>query len=173
MIRYTVKMPSTHRKERTQKITKLVIHSMAEYVDDMTKARHASHFLELVGLSAHALITPQGYVIETVPLDKVAWHCKGINGVSFGVEFLVEGVYGWDSFKKRIRGVEPVYTLSQLAAGVEWVGRELAKLPDWEEIEMVMHMNENTKKPDPGRWFPFTDFKEKVECRARKYVQGE
>ena len=77
---------------------KLIIHSMSEYI----KGLHASDFLESIGLSAHFLISPNGQLIKCRSTELVAYHAKGHNKDSIGIELLVKGENTYPEFKKKI-----------------------------------------------------------------------
>jgi N-acetyl-anhydromuramyl-L-alanine amidase AmpD len=59
---------------------------------------YATDWLYHEGYSCHYYVMPDGRVIRSVPEDKMAWHAKGVNSVSVGVDFLVAGVRDWFEF---------------------------------------------------------------------------
>ena len=81
------------------KPTQIVIHAMGEFVGGM----FAPDFLRSIELSAHALVTPSGVVIRTRSDQYGAYHAKGHNITSLGVEILVGGVHDYTSFVKAIK----------------------------------------------------------------------
>ena len=57
-----------------QKPSKVVIHAMAEYLYHEGKWRHASEFLEMIGLSVHGLGCPNGDIIKCREIQQGAYH---------------------------------------------------------------------------------------------------
>ena len=80
----------------------IVVHSMGEFILDPHPI-HAADFLEILGLSAHALITPTGEQIILRKTNQGAYHARGFNKDSLGVEFLVEGNHDYSSFLETIK----------------------------------------------------------------------
>ena len=131
----------------------IVIHAMGEYIEgepDMW----APAFLDKLGLSAHALVTPDGNIIRCREDYQGAWHAKGFNNNSLGIEFLVEGTHTYGSFMNAIR--KPYLTDKQFEAG-------LKQVRDWLErhkIEKIKAHSELSpgRKYDPGLGFPWEVF---------------
>ena len=92
---------------------RLIIHAMGEHIN----GTHASEFLEKIGLSAHFLICPNGDIIKTRKTTTVAYHAKGNNLNTVGIEVLVEGDWDYGSFIDRIK--EDYVTDDQMDALVE------------------------------------------------------
>ena len=83
--------PISHHRPRGKKpVTLAVVHSMAERIALDDEIFEAPALLRKLTLSVHALIRPDGTVINCVPLDKIAWHAKGFNTISIGCELLVK-----------------------------------------------------------------------------------
>lgn len=134
--------------------SRAVIHSMAEYVLYDTKYIHAYDFLNKIGLSAHALVCPDGSIIRCREDSQGAWHARGHNKNSLGIEFLVEGQHDYVSFKKEIK--EPYLTFDQYVAGVELV-RDWCRKHDILIIDRHSDLDPN-RKIDPGKGFDFDQF---------------
>jgi len=130
-----------------------VIHAMGEYIKDPDPI-FAPDFLEKIGLSAHALIVPNGDVMICREDNQGAYHARGYNTDSLGVEFLVEGVHDYGSFLEAIK--TDYITPDQWAAGVELVKH-------WKEkhniSKVVRHSDLSPgRKLDPGsgmNWIKF------------------
>jgi len=73
---------------------RIVIHAMGEYIDTEPVDYHAVDWLRKLGLSAHAFITPSGVVIRGRKDAQGAYHAKGYNAGSLGVEFLTDTGFG-------------------------------------------------------------------------------
>ena len=131
--------------------SKVIIHAMGEFIHYDDKILHAVDFLREIGLSAHALICPDGSIIKCRETTVGAYHAKGHNTSSLGVEFLVLGVHTYGSFIKAIS--EPYLTDAQFEAGIylcqQWaVGRDIVKHSDIDP----------DRKKDPGEGFPWAKF---------------
>jgi N-acetyl-anhydromuramyl-L-alanine amidase AmpD len=145
-----------------------VLHAMAETVidtdgeaGDAGQRYGAREWLELLGISAHGLVTPDGRLVELVdPAARVAYHAKGFNSRTVGVEFLVAGAHDYASFLRAI-GVDPVrkkaidpppaspFTEAQYAAGGFWLaGRGLP----WSAVRDHAELDPG-RKHDPGPLF--------------------
>ena len=137
---------------------RIVIHSMGEFIDTATDDFHAVEFLRHIGLSAHAFITPSGVVIRSRKDEQGAYHAKGYNTDSLGVEFLVPGLHTYGSFVDAI-AVEYL-TDAQYTAGV-------ALVQEWLDNHTIMHVDRHSdlrpsRKVDPGAGFPWEKFRADV-----------
>jgi len=106
--------PIPHYRARGKKpVTLAVIHSMAERIthEEEKNIYEAPAWLRKLGLSVHAMIRPDGTVIECVSLDKIAWHAKGFNTISLGCEILIAAPerqgHTYESFLQAI-GINPI-----------------------------------------------------------------
>jgi len=174
MIRDRIEIPSTRKFEAIRSldnITMGVFHAMGEYISTGIMDWFAPYWLEHYGTSAHALITPRGQVIETVPIERVAWHAAGNNENSVGLKFLVEGVYDWAGLKAKLDGNMPWVTQAQVDAGVEWFGDVAMRCPNLRTFKRNSELSD--VKPDPGKWFPFQMIVERILGRVEKYVGGD
>ena len=138
-----------------QNPNKIVLHSMGEYIlFDSGEKKHAYDFLKSIGLSVHALICPDGTVMRCREDTQGAWHAKGFNKDSLGVEFLVKGAHTYGSFKKAIK--KPYITFEQHVAGVELL-RQWRLVHEIKSIDRHSDLSPNRKK-DPGQGFPWKQF---------------
>lgn len=115
---------------------------------------HAADFLDKIGLSAHALITPDGNIIHCREDYETAWHAKGFNKDSLGIEFLVPGIHTYGSFMERIK--TPYITDEQLKAGL-W------QIKVWVERYNINNIKRHSelspgRKFDPGDGFDMNLF---------------
>lgn len=144
---------SKHFAPRKKTPNKIIIHSMAEYIRGVNDLS-AVDLLDELKLSAHYLITPSGVSIFMVDPDNIAWHAKGFNSDSIGIEFLVPGVYSYESFLERIK--TPYIYGEQYTKGVQ-LCRELIK--EYNITEVVRHSDiDPDRKSDPGDGFPWETF---------------
>ncbi len=137
----------------------VVVHCMAEFLLD-PQPIHASDFLEKIGLSAHALVGPSGDIYICRDDDQGAYHARGYNTDSLGIEFLVKGRHNYGSFLETIKKewVAP----SQWAAGVDAV-RNWVRSYDIPRERLVRHSDISPgRKVDPGRGFDWGRFVEEV-----------
>jgi len=130
----------------------IVVHCMAEFVDQPEGRLSAWELLNKLGLSAHILITPKGERIRCRADAQVAWHAKGHNENSLGVELLVPGVFS-------------IEALQQVTAR-SWVsGQQLDSLVQqvmiwkkaWPIENIVRHSDLDPARRwfDPGEGFPW------------------
>jgi AmpD protein len=137
-----------------QKPDLLVIHAMGEFIKSERigyPSQHAVPFLNENGYSAHLLISPEGDVYKCHPFDHVAYHAKGYNLNSIGIEFLVPGKHDYSSFLAAIK--------------TDWVSEEQyqsglaeikAILHDYPITRIVKHSDISPgRKYDPGEGFPW------------------
>lgn len=123
---------------------------MAEYVGE----EHAPDFLLRSGLSAHALVAPDGTLYRCRDDDQGAYHAKGFNQHSLGIEVLVAGRHDYSSFAKAI--ALHYITDAQYAAVLAQC-REWLRLHDIAKV--VRHSDLSPgRKIDPGAGFPWSKF---------------
>ena len=94
-----VQRPNDNSRARKDGVTVdgIVVHSMAESIRLPDEPTPADEFLVEKGLSAHALIDPEGRLLVCVPDERVAFHAgisrfegrKNLNESFLGVELLV------------------------------------------------------------------------------------
>ena len=161
------------------KPTHIVIHAMGEFIRpnklDCTKLGiterdyHATEWLEILGYSAHALITPSGDEIRCLALNVKGAHAKaqGFNHKSLGLEFLVAGVYNIGTLHERIK--ESYLGTRQRWEGVDLISRWHVKFNIPIE-NIVKHSAIDEKKQDPGDGFSWDDFIDRVERNIQRGV---
>jgi len=137
----------------------IVVHAMGEYILD-PDPEHATEFLKKLGLSAHVLVDPAGDIWQCRPDYQGAYHARGFNTNSLGIEFLVEGNHNYSSFLEMIK--TPYVTTAQWEAGVSVVS-EWVKEYSLEEDKIVRHSDISPgRKVDPGEGFHWQDFLDRV-----------
>lgn len=134
----------------------IIVHSMAQVIDSEPDYE-AWDLLNMMKLSAHALIHPDGLIVRCRNDNEGAYHAKGFNRTSLGVEFLVEGLHTYGSFLNRIK--EPDWlTDEQYESGVtllrDWIKKYSIKQPS-----IMRHSDVSPgRKFDPGDGFPWDAF---------------
>lgn len=135
---------------------KIVIHSMSEFLKHGGYYIHAYTLLRKLGISAHRFIDPAGNMIISRDDTQGAYHAKGHNTDTLGVEFLVPGYHSYDEFLEAIK--EPYITDKAFDTGIVLVKAWMNK---WniELDEVVTHSKiDPDRKFDPGAGFPLEDF---------------
>lgn len=154
-----LEQPFTARGLRTKPIDRLVVHAMTAVVGTRTAWEH----LEATGLSVHALIAPDGLIIRGCPSDRVAYHARGFNATTLGVEVLVPyatdyaglaAACGWDATAwKAVVPLPPdPYTPAQYSSLVWWLRDEAARCPSRPELCRHSDLSPE-RKFDPGPVF--------------------
>ena len=87
---------------------KIVLHAMGEIIDDDSKVKHkryhfAVDYLDILRISAHILVCPSGLIIRCRADNERAWHARGHNTDSLGIEFLVGGAHNNVTFLNAIK----------------------------------------------------------------------
>lgn len=143
-----------------------VIHAMRArfLVDGQTMGPTA--LLRKVKRSAHGFVRRKGDLIHSVPWTKTAWHAKGVNNKSVGLEVLVyDDAAGltYSEFLKLIGinpndrtpipGAKSPYYSEQYPA----VGYWMACVETWlgRPLKWIGHFQCSTVKDDPGPLFDF------------------
>lgn len=137
----------------------VVVHCMGEFLMDPYPI-HATDFLKKIKLSAHALVAPSGDIYVCRDDDQTAWHARGFNQNSLGIEFLVSGHHTYESFIETIK--EPWVSLEQFEAGIQAV-RAWVEAYEISREQVVRHSDLSPgRKVDPGRGFLWPEFLERV-----------
>lgn len=135
---------------------KLIIHSMSEHINGM----YADEFLSSIGLSAHFLLKPNGEFIKLRKTTEKAWHAKGFNTNSVGIEVLVEGEHTYETFLDKIKTdwVKP----EQMEALIE-MSNGIITHYDIKKENVFRHSDLSPdRKKDPGEGFDWDYFKSKL-----------
>lgn len=143
MIKHNSNGPESNQPNR------IVVHAMSEFLIVGDEALHATDFLEKMGLSAHVLVAPDGDLITTRYDDEGAWHAKGFNTNSLGIEFLVEGLHTYTEFLEAMK--TNYITIPQWNSGV-------GKIIEWVENHPIERIDRHSdidpsRKHDPGEGF--------------------
>ncbi len=136
----------------------IIVHAMSEYFMVRGKKVHAVEFLNEIRLSAHALISPNGDVFICRSDREGAYHARGHNTDSLGIEFLVEGLNSYSEFIDKIK--TDYITEEQMQAGVD----VCKKWIDSNDITLVTRHSDVSpeRKVDPGSGFDWSLFLSKL-----------
>ena len=147
----------THLKHGGKKVQEpkvIVIHAMAEFIIGDGWKKHAVPFLNKYGLSAHSLVAPDATNYRCRKDNEIAYHAKGYNTNSLGLEALVPGEHDYGSFVNTIK--QPYLTDGQYLAIVEQT-KEWIDL--WPIERIIRHSDLSPeRKVDPGDGFPWIQF---------------
>lgn len=169
------RIPIDNYRARTDEVSGALIHSMSERILANGEEIYATDFLDEMGLSVHAMITPDGTVIECVPPEYVAFHAgvsrfngeRWLNRSFLGCEFLVAGVHDWTSFVVAITENAP-YTDAQYRSGGWLYASWMLRFPQISLPRIVAHSSVSGDdvrgagkgKIDPGPAFDRRKFDE-------------
>lgn len=128
----------------------IVIHAMGEFIGGNGWENHAVQFLDSIRLSAHSLVAPDGTNFRCREDNEGAYHAKGYNINSLGMEFLVKGVHNYGSFLETIK--TPYVTEEEYQTG-------LAQIKEWLSLWPIKKIETHSslspeRKVDPGTGFP-------------------
>lgn len=133
---------------------RIIVHSMAEYLHHNGQRMHAPDFITSMGWSVHAYVCPDGQVIRQRRDDQGAWHAKGFNTDSLGVEILVAGEWNYSTFLARIKEdwCDPVQFYSAAGTVCSWAEQ-------WGISTIDRHSDvDPSRKFDPGAGFDWERF---------------
>lgn len=141
------------------KPTVILTHAMGEFIEHNGIAYPAVDWLDLCGLSAHALIQPNGEIIRCRDDNEVAWHGKagGYNFKALGAEFIVPGIFSSATPHLFLEAMKTDYVM-ELAynAGLHLYRGWMEKHPI---TEITRHSETDPdNKQDPGAGFPWHQF---------------
>jgi len=139
---------------RHQIPTLIVVHAMAEFIEINKITYHAVDFLRKVRLSAHRFITPSGTNIESRRDDQGAYHAKGFNKNSLGIEILVEGQHDYRSFVDTIK--------TDWCKGLQ-MEAAISQVRQWMILHAITDIKKHSelspeRKVDPGEGFNWDYF---------------
>ncbi len=81
----------------------IVVHAMGETINNKGVKYGARDWLKYLGLSSHILVRPDGTLIRCRTDFEGAYHARGYNTDSLGIEFLVPGEHDYTTFLKAIK----------------------------------------------------------------------
>lgn len=135
---------------------RIIIHAMAEYLTHESHTYHAKEFLEIIGLSAHILIAPDGANLRCREDTQGAYHAKRHNKDSLGIEYLVPGVHNYTTFLEAIK--TPYVTHDAYTSGLKQIR---GWIEEWEIKTILRHSDiDPDRKVDPGQGFQFSQLLE-------------
>lgn len=134
---------------KSQTPKRIIVHSMGQHIVVDNDIMFAPDFLDHVGLSAHVLIDPSGEVIRCRNDGQGAWHAKGFNTDSLGIEYLVEGVHDYASFLEAIK--------TNYVTEKQWIAG-LVVINNWMDLHNIKRIDRHSdvdpsRKKDPGSGF--------------------
>lgn len=148
-----------HAMVQTIRITPDVVHWHPKLERHSGERLYAATFLDEIGLSAHILVaSPRGERIRCREDTQGAWHAKGFNTDSLGIEVLVGHVDGYGEFLDRIREpwVERDTYISAVEQVIEWC-RKWDIAPEPGTLDRHCDLDPE-RKYDPGAGFPWARF---------------
>lgn len=132
----------------------IVYHAMSEFIDGV----HALDYLQIMGLSAHYLIEPYGNIIRTRNENLIAYHAKGHNRMTIGIELLIKGDLTYPEF---INALKTNWCKPQQMKSVIWLVNDIMTRHDIKKH--VRHSDIDPKrKKDPGEGFDWKYFKSQL-----------
>lgn len=154
---------------------KLIIHAMGQFIIiDEHQAKyfkakgknipagiyHASEFLERRGFSAHLLQEPDGSFIKLRSTAEGAYHAKGENSDSVGIEVLVEGKWHITDFDRLMKSDKDWVTPEQYQYLVPMTQEIIDYWPRMTAEDVCGHSDVSPgRKFDPGKGFKMEWFK--------------
>lgn len=134
----------------------IIVHAMGEHVftGRGNEILYAPDFLIEQGLSAHALIAPNGTVYRCRSDDQGAYHAKGFNKNTLGVEIMICGRYDHVTLKREMEGkyILPAQYEALVEQCKEWLSLHKIK-------NVLRHSDVSPgRKYDPGVGFPWDKF---------------
>lgn len=149
-------IPSEHGGSSRNHPNKVVVHAMGEFIENGDADLPAWDLLKRLRFSAHVFVTPSGVIIRSRKDSQRAYHAKGHNSNSLGVEFLVPGVHTYGTFlaKMKTEYLHPAQYASGLGLVRGWVDKYSLR-----PSQIVRHSDISPgRKHDPGDGFPWEQF---------------
>lgn len=134
----------------------IIVHAMGEYVftGNGDEIAYAPDFLADQGLSAHALVSPEGTVYRCRSDDQGAYHARGFNRNSLGIEIMIRGRYDHISLKREMESkyIQPAQYDALVEQCKEWINLH--------DIKNVLRHSDVSpeRKYDPGRGLDWDKF---------------
>ena len=154
---------------RQSKITTIVLHSIGgpqctnnevEFTRVPGNAKRWVDFFERsTAISIHYVVDRQGNVESGITENRVAWHAKGSNSESIGIELVNRGD-GQEAYP-----AEQVAALVQLVRGIKRRHEDIANVfrhSDIDERTFLCGGQTVDLKQDPGPKFPYDEFRSNV-----------
>ncbi len=149
-------IPSPHGASHNQP-NKIIVHAISEFLDLGSQDQIAWSFLDSQGISAHAFVTPSGVVVRTRDDHEGAYHARGHNTNSLGVEFMVPGVHTYPTFLDAMN--TDYLTPAAYDAGLTLV-RGWVRAYGITKDNLHRHSDVSPgRKMDPGYGFPWDRFR--------------
>lgn len=128
----------------TQTPRRIIVHCMAEQVIYEGRQYPAWELLDFLKLSAHVLIHPNGGRTRCRADSQVAWHAKGFNTDSLGIEVLVPDVFNLDQLQQRTK--------------TTWVNKEqmsslVQQVMVWKNAWPIERIDRHSDLDPVRRWF--------------------
>lgn len=139
---------------------RIILHAMAYQLDYEGRRMYAASFLERVRLSAHVLVAPDGTIIRCRDDLQGAWHAKGHNTDTLGMEILVPDAYNLTELKART--ATPGWMSPAQFDAVVNQCRYWLRTHDIQRIERHSDVDPERRWFDPGKGFPWDEFLERV-----------
>lgn len=140
------------------KPNKIVVHAMSEFFFINSETMTARDFLDGIKLSAHALVHPNGDITRCRADDQTAYHARGYNKNSLGIEFLVPGENSYAEFIDTLS--TNWVSKAQYESGVELCNQWIS---DHGSQMVIRHSDLSPeRKVDPGNGFYWEWFKKQI-----------
>lgn len=148
-------------KEYRSFINRIVVHAMGFKIQHKNGDNlFAWDFLRSQGISAHIFICPNGDIIRGRHDYQTAYHARGYNTNSLGIEFLVDGIFS--EYEPFLEAIKTDYlTDAQYKSGVEVCKKWVVD----NNIPMISKHSDLSpdRKEDPGLGFPWLTFLEDLK----------
>jgi N-acetyl-anhydromuramyl-L-alanine amidase AmpD len=132
----------------------IIIHAMAEKILD-PEPLDAVEFMRKYGYSAHSVIYPDGKNVRCRQDNEFAYHAKGYNRNSLGIEVLVPGEHDYASFLEAI--AKPDWVTEAAFQKLVYQTKEGLSLYPIKRVARHSDLSPG-RKLDPGKGFPWGDF---------------
>lgn len=143
----------------------IIVHAMGEYIRTRTRVYSAPEYLAFDGTSAHVFVKPEGVLIRGREDLEGAFHAKGFNVDTLGIEFLVPGEHNYSTFLEAIK--EDWVSEVQYENGAAQCAKWMRKFG----IESILRHSDISpdRKLDPGEGFKWKEFLERVQSKLGDY----
>lgn len=134
----------------------IIVHAMGQNIatGEGVETLYAPDFLASQGISAHAMVDPDGTIIRCREDNEGAYHARGFNVDSLGIEVLVQGNHNYATFLKAIetKWITPEQYMATLEQCANWMKKY--------DIRRILRHSDVSpgRKVDPGAGFPWGAF---------------